>query len=164
MSSTTQENQGQEGTQIQCLLFYLKDEIYAIEALLTSEIVEYSHIAKVPMMASYVKGVTNIRGNIVAVIDLADRFKFGESKIGQKTSIVVLHYTGDDKVSEMGIIIDEVYEVDDISIADLRDVPEFGTKIHKRFISKMAKYKGEYIPILNTQAILNTKELAQAIG
>lgn len=163
MSSNIKENQERVDAQIQYLLFYLKDEVYAIEALLTSEIVEYSHIAKVPMMASYVKGVTNIRGNIVAVVDLADRFKFGESIIGPKSSIIVLHYTGEDKVTEMGIIIDEVYEVDDIPTSDIKDVPEFGTKIHKRFISKMAKYKGEYIPILNTQAILDIKELSQAV-
>jgi purine-binding chemotaxis protein CheW len=63
----------------------------------------------------------------------------------------------------MGIIIDEVYEVDDIPTSDIKDVPEFGTKVNKRFISKMAKYKGEYIPILNTQAILDIKELSQAV-
>lgn len=162
MSFETQESQEPTDAHVQYLLFYLKGEIYAIEALLTSEIVEYSHIAKVPTMASYIKGVTNIRGNIVAVIDIADRFKFGESIIGQKTSIVVLHYSGEDKISEIGIIIDEVYEVEDIPLSDIKDVPEFGTKINKRFISKMAKYRGEYIPILNTQAILNTKELSQA--
>lgn len=148
-------------TTTQYLLFYLKGEIYAIEALKTREIVEYSHITKVPKMNSYVKGVTNIRGNIVPVIDLLDRFSLGVSQINPKSSIVVINYDGEDKVTQLGIIIDEVYEVDDIASSNLKPTPEFGSKIDKRFISNMGKYRGEYIAILDTQTILDTKDLSK---
>jgi purine-binding chemotaxis protein CheW len=144
----------------QYLLFYLKGEIYAIKALSTSEIVEYSHITKVPKMHSYVKGVTNIRGNIVPVVDLLDRFGLGISEIGPKSSIVVINYESEDQVTQLGVIIDEVYEVDDIENSNIRNTPEFGSEIDRKFIVSMGKYRGEYIAILNTQAILNAKELA----
>jgi len=160
VSSEIVETKASSNTQKQYLLFYLKEEIYAIEALRTSEIVEYSHITKVPRMNSYVKGVTNIRGNIVPVVDLLDRFGLGVSEIGPKSSIVVLHYKGEDQVTQLGIIIDEVYEVDDIETSNIKAAPEFGSKIDRKFISNMGKYRGEYIALLDTQAILDTKELS----
>ena len=160
MSSEDIETQKKDSAQSQYLLFYLKGDIYAIKALTTSEIVEYSQITKVPRMNSYVKGVTNIRGNIVPVIDLLDRFGLGSSEIGPKSSIVVIHYKAEDHVTQLGIIIDEVYEVDDIEDENVKGAPEFGSKIDRKFISNMGKYRGEYIAILDTQSILDTKDLS----
>ena len=150
--------------QDQYLLFYVGGDIYAIEALTTSEIVEYSHTTKVPVMPSFVKGVTNIRGNIVPVIDLLDRFGLGKSPINPKTSIVVINYEIQERVIQMGIIIDEVYEVDDIYTQQIKDAPEFGAKIDKRFILRMGKYQGNYLAILNTQTILDVNELSKLVG
>ncbi|MCD4667225.1 MAG: chemotaxis protein CheW [Sulfurimonas sp.] len=146
----------------QHLLFLVGGDLYAIKALKTSEIVEYTQITKVPMMPSFVKGVTNIRGDIVPVIDLLDRLELGVIEIGAKTSIVVIRYeTTDGRWVNLGIIIDEVYEVDDISPNDIKSAPEFGAKFDKKFILNMAKYNGDYISILNTQAILDVKELSE---
>ena len=147
--------------QDQYLLFYVGGDIYAIEALTTSEIVEYSQTTKVPVMPSFVKGVTNIRGNIVPVIDLLDRFGLGKSPINAKTSIVVMNYKIDSRVIQIGIIIDEVYEVDDISSQQVKETPEFGAKIDKRFILRMGKYQGNYLAVLNTQTILDVNELSK---
>ena len=148
----------------QYLLFLVGGVLYAIEALQAQEIVEYSSLTKVPMMQSFVKGVTNIRGNIVPVVDLLDRFSLGSTKIGDKTSIVVTNYKVDDSSVDIGFIIDEVYEVDTISTADLRKAPEFGSKIDSKFILKMGKYQNEYIAILNTDLILDVKELSELAG
>ena len=145
----------------QYLLFLAGGELYAMEALKAQEIVEYTGVTKVPMVNSYVKGVTNIRGNIVPVVDLIDRFKLGQTKISDKTSIVVVNYTVDAKATQIGVMIDEVYEVDNIKSADIRKAPEFGSKIESKFILNMGKYDNKYIPILNTDIILNTNELAQ---
>jgi len=161
--TTIEETQKKIG-QDQYLLFYVGGDIYAIEALTTSEIVEYSHTTKVPVMPSFVKGVTNIRGNIVPVIDLLDRFGLGITPINAKTSIVVINYKIDDRIIQMGVIIDEVYEVDDIHAQQIKDAPEFGAKIDKRFILKMGKYQGNYIAILNTQTILDVNELSKLAG
>jgi len=148
--------------QSQYLFFLVDNDLYAIEALIASEIVEYSHVTKVPLMPTFVKGVTNIRGNIVPVIDMLDRFGLGKTKICDKTSIVVINYKDEDSVEiQMGILIDEVYAVDDIDINDTKHKPEFGTKCDKKFISKMGKYEGKYIAILDTQKILDIQELSE---
>ena len=160
MSSEVLSENENDSAQNQYLLFYLNKEIYAIKALSTSEIVEYSHITKVPKMHSFVRGVTNIRGNIVPVIDLLDRFGLGVSKIGPKSSIVVINYQSEDYINQLGVIIDEVCEVDDIETSNIQSVPEFGSQINRRFIASMGKYRGEYIAILDTQTILNTQDLA----
>ena len=146
--------------QEQYLLFLVGDELYGVEALKAQEIVEYNSLTKVPMMSSAVKGVTNIRGNIVPVVDLKDRFGLGETAIGDKTSIVVVNYIKDDEHIQIGVIIDEVYEVDKILSTDLRNAPEFGSKINSKYILSMGKYENSYIPILNTNTILNLDELS----
>ena len=147
--------------QDQYLLFLVGGVLYGIEALKAQEIVEYNNITKVPMMNSFVKGVTNIRGNIVPVIDLLDRFQLGETKIGDKTSIVVINYQKDEEITPIGIIIDEVYEVDSIESSHLKKSPEFGSKINAKYILHMGKYEKEYIAILNTNTILNISELSK---
>ena len=148
-------------TRHQYLLFLSGGVLYAIEALSAQEIVEYSGVTKVPMMSSYVKGVTNIRGNIVPVIDLIDRFSLGETKVGDKTSIVVVNYEKDDEKTQIGIMIDEVYEVDSIEPSEVKKAPEFGAKIDSKFILCMGKYDNKYIEILNTNTILDISELSK---
>jgi len=144
----------------QFLLFLVGGDLYAIEALKTSEIVEYNQITKVPMVTSCLKGVTNIRGNIVPTIDLLDRFGLGETKVDRKTSIVVINHVYKDSTIQLGVIIDEVFEVDDIDSDNIKEVPEFGSKIDKRFIQQMGKYNGEYIAVLDMKTILNIQELS----
>ena len=147
--------------QNQYLLFLVGGVLYGVEALKAQEIVEYSSITKVPTMKSFVKGVTNIRGNIVPVIDLLDRFGLGQTSIADKTSIVVVNHEKDEGIMSIGIIIDEVYEVDSIDVGDLTKAPEFGSKIDAKYILHMGKYNKEYIAILNTNTILNIGELSQ---
>jgi purine-binding chemotaxis protein CheW len=144
----------------QYLFFIVGGVLYAIEALKAQEIVEYNDVTKVPMMNSYVKGVMNIRGNIVPVVDLLDRFNLGKTELGDKTSVVVVNYKKDEEFTQIGIIIDEVYEVDTIENSNLKKAPEFGSKIEPRFILHMGKYEKEYIAVLNTETILNVDELA----
>ncbi len=147
--------------QVQYLLFLAGGKLFAVEALKAKEIVEYVSVTKVPMMNPYVKGVTNIRGNIVPVIDILERFGTGSITIGDKTSIVVVNYEYEGSDTQIGIMIDEVYEVDSIENADLRKAPEFGSKVNSRFILSMGKYNKEYIAILNTDTILNVDELSR---
>ena len=162
MSRAENEVETKESSpQGQYLLFLVGGVLYGIEALQAQEIVEYNGITKVPKMSSFVKGVTNIRGDIVPVVDLLDRFDLGQTTIGDKTSIVVITHKKDDAVMSIGVIIDEVYEVDSIDAANLTKAPEFGAKINAKFILHMAKYNKEYIAILNTNTILNIDDLSQ---
>ena len=157
----TIENNKLLNTEEQYFLFISNKDIYAIKALEVVEIVEYQNVTKVPMMSNYVKGVTNIRGNIIAVIDLLQRFGLGETEIGSKTSLAILRKKHLDKELKIAIIIDEVYEVDNISNKNIEPTPNFGTKINKIFINSMAKYNNdEYIPILDVNSILEISEIS----
>ena len=147
-------------TSKQYFLFISNKDIYALEALDVIEIVEYQKITKVPMMSNFVKGVTNIRGNIIAIVDLLQRFGLDETQILDKTSLAILRKKHNDKELQIAIIIDEVYEVDNINDKDIESTPEFGTRVDKRFIKSMAKYNNEFIPILDIDTILNLQELS----
>ncbi len=145
----------------QYLLFLVGGVLYGIEALKAQEIVEYSGVTKVPKMLECVRGVTNIRGNIVPVIDLLGRFSLGKTNIGDKTSIIVINCTTNEESTQIGVLIDEVYEVDSIDASHLTKAPEFGSKVDPKFILHMGKYDKEYIAILNTDNILNINELSK---
>jgi len=145
----------------QYFLFISGGDIYAMDALLVAEIVEYQNITKVPMMQSCIKGVTNIRGNITTVVDLLDRFKLGQTQLTPRTSLAIIKKNHFDKIVDIAIIIDEVYEVDYISDDSLQVSPDFGTKINKSFIKNIGRYNEKDIAILNTDLILNISDLAK---
>jgi len=145
----------------QYFLFISNKEIYALEALDVIEIVEYQKITKVPMMSNFVKGVTNIRGNIIAIVDLLQRFGLEETKLLDKTSLAILRKRHNDKELQIAIIIDEVYEVDNINNINIEATPSFGTRVNKRFIQGMAKYNNEFVPILDIDTILDIDEISE---
>jgi len=147
----------------QYLLFLIDDEIYGMSAKKVVEIVEFTPFTKVPNMQSFIKGVTNIRGDIIPLIDLKVRFGFDEIKITKRTSIIVTNVENriKDTIMKIGMIVDEVYEVDDIDEDDIQEAPEFGTKIDKYFIKHMAKYDNKYIYVLDIDHVLNYNELSK---
>lgn len=160
----------QEGEQY--LFFILGEDMYGINSSTVLEMVEYQGLTKVPMMKPYVKGVTNIRGNIISVIDLQGRFGFGSSEISERTSLVIvkkkISKSGSEEGLEseemMAIVVDRVHEVGYISDKDIKSVPAFGTKIPTKYIKDMAMYKNEYIALLNIDTILDYGEISQLGG
>jgi len=155
-NETTNKNNGK-----QYFLFISGGDIYAMDALLVAEIVEYQNITKVPMMQSCIKGVTNVRGNIITVVDLLDRFDLGTTKLTPRTSLAIVKKSHFDKTVDIALIIDEVYEVDYIADESLQLSPDFGTKIDKSFIKNIGRYNKKDIAILNTDNILNIADLAK---
>lgn len=137
----------------QYLFFKAGGDIYAIESNYVSEMVEYQTFTKVPSMPSYVKGVTNIRGNIICVIDLLKRLELGSTKVGKRTSLII--------INEIALIIDEVHEVSTICDEDIKASLDFGFKVKQRFIKNMARYEDGYIAILNCDEILNIEEISK---
>jgi len=140
----------------QYFFFKLSEDIYAIEASSVGEMLTYQEYTKVPMMPPYIKGVTNIRGNIITVIDLLQRLGLGEVNINKKTSFVII-----DKIA---LIIDEVHEVNTIAVEDIKSTLDFGFKIEPRFVKNMAKYHDDYIAILNFDEILKLSEISKIEG
>ena len=107
--------------------------------------------------------MTNIRGDIVPVIDLLERFDMGSTAIGTKTSIIVMKSMLKGVEIQMGVLIDEVYEVDDIKTVDLKDTPPFGSRVDKSFIKNMGHYNKDYIPILDMKTILDIDVLSKEV-
>lgn len=141
------------GDSQQYLFFKLAEDIYAIDADKISEMIEYQPLTKIPLMLPYIKGVTNVRGSIVTVVDLCERFGFGETKLNHKTSLII--------IGNIALVIDEVHDVTSISETDIKESVDFGLKIEKRFIKNMASYNNTHIAILDCEEILQIKEISQ---
>ncbi len=146
----------------QYLTFVLSGEVYALGILNIKEIIDYGHLTEVPMMPAFVRGVINLRGSVVPVVDLMARFGKGSTTIAKRTGIVIVETgeEGDDNQQEIGIIVDAVNEVVDISQQDIEPPPSFGTGIRPNFISGMAKRDGHFIILLNVNRVLSVDEMA----
>lgn len=147
----------QIGDTIQYLFFKLDNEKYAIEASDVQEVVDFKNITRVPNSNECIKGVTNIRGELIAVVDPLMRFCGQETQLSKRTSFVILRVLNKtkEKKHSVAIMVDLVLEVEDIQISNILDVPDFGTKIEKEFIKNIIKYNEEYISVLKIDTILD---------
>lgn len=152
---------GEQGNQY--LSFYIKDEMFAINVFYVKEIIQYTQITRVPMMQSFLVGITNIRGNVISVIDLADRLVLNQSSVDKKTCIITIETMIEGEETEIGIVVDVVDQVYDILEDHRMDAPEFGSKIRKDFISMIAKIDDKFITLLDMDAILNIHELSKIV-
>ncbi len=146
----------------QYLTFYLKGEVFGMEVLYVKEIIEYIIITKVPLMQEFLLGVTNIRGNVISVIDLANRLGIGKSEITKRTSIIITEVSINEEIFNIGLLVDSVNQVVDIEIKNIENSPIFGTKIRKEFIKKMAKIDDKFITIINADEVLAIEEISIA--
>jgi len=146
----------------QYLTFVLAGEVYALGILNIKEIIDYGNLTEVPMMPAFVRGVINLRGSVVPVIDLAARFGKGSTRIAKRTGIVIVEtrVDSDDSRQDIGIIVDAVNEVIDIAQQDIEPPPSFGTGIRPEFINGMAKRNGKFIILLNVDRVLSVDEMA----
>ena len=144
----------------QHLTFIVKNETFAIAVLETKEIIEYASITHVPQMYSYMAGVTNVRGNVIPVIDLSDRLDLGETNEDNRTCIIV-ETTDESETMLVGLIVDTVDQVYPLLPEMRESAPNFGTRIRKDFIQSMAKINDKFITILNLSALLNVEELSK---
>ena len=129
------------------LTFVLADEEYGLEILKVREIFGYMEITAIPQTPPYVKGVINLRGKVIPVIDLRTKFGMEEAEITEHTCIIVVEISNGDKKFQTGIIIDCVSEVLDIASKDIEDAPQFGSSVDTNFILGMGKV-GESVKIL----------------
>jgi purine-binding chemotaxis protein CheW len=144
------------------LTFTLHGESYGIDVLKVREIIRLITITAVPQMPDYVKGVINLRGKIIPVIDLRVRFGFTGVKDTELTCIIVVQVKlPDGKNIQMGLIVDGVEEVVNLAPGDIEETPDFGGKISTEYIIGMAKVKGAVKTLLNIDRVLCADELQQ---
>ena len=137
------------------LTFQLKEEEYGLEILKVREIMGIMDITTVPQTPAYVKGVINLRGQVIPVIDLRLKFGMEEGKYDKRTCIVVVNVDG----LQMGIVVDTVSEVMDIESSDIEATPSFGTKLHTDYILGMGKVQGEVKILLDIGEVLNSEDM-----
>jgi len=144
----------------QFLTFVVNTDIYGIDILSIKEIIDYGNITRVPMVPGFIAGMVNLRGNVVPVIDLAKRFSAEPCQRTKRSSIVIVDLKVNEQSMAIGIIVDEISEVIDISFSEIIPPPEFGTKIRTDFISGMGKVRNQLLILLNIDTILSVEELS----
>ena len=148
---------------LQYLTFYIGDEIFALDLLVIKEIIPYEEITKIPLMQEFILGVINLRGEILPIVDLNKRIELNTKQNLKKSSIIVISIEYEKKKLKIGIVVDIVSKVFSFKNNNLELSPLFGTKIKKKFIKQEAKVDDIFIPILNTENILNIDELSQTL-
>jgi len=145
----------------QYLTFLVGEESFAINILDVKEIIEVNTITRVPMTPNYIRGVINLRGNVVAVIDLAARIGRGVSTLSKRTCIVLVEVEVHDEAQTIGMLVDEVDEILEIPESNIQPPPDFGTDIRTDFIQAMARVGDEFIILLEINRVLSVEELSQ---
>lgn len=153
--ATTAEEEAQ-----QYLTFLLGGEMFAIGILNIKEIIEYGSLTEVPMMPEFIRGVINLRGAVVPVIDLSARFGRKRTDITRRTCIVIIEVETDEEKVDIGVVVDAVSEVLEIAAAEIEPAPSFGAKIRADFIAAMGKVNGKFVIIMNVNNVLSVNELA----
>lgn len=146
--------------QQQYLTFILGNEMFAIGILSIREIIEYGQVTQVPMTPPFIRGVINLRGAVVPVLDLAVRFGRSPRDITRRTCIVIVEVASAKGTQEMGIVVDAVSEVLEIPLAEIEPPPEFGARIRIDFLCGMGKVNGRFVAILNVDRVLSMDEVA----
>lgn len=144
----------------QYLTFILGGEMFAIEITNIKEIIEYGALTTVPMMPEFVRGVINLRGRVVPVIDLAVRFGRTVTETTKRTCNVIVEITAEEETIDIGIVVDAVSEVLEIAPGDIEPPPSFGAKIRADFICGMGKVKNQFVIILDLAKVLSVDEMA----
>lgn len=152
-------NEKQELLQQQYLTFFLADEEYAIGIQRVKEIIEYTPITRVPKVPEWIRGVINLRGNVVPVVDLALRFGLQERPVTKTSCIVVVEVEQDSERTVMGIVADAVNQVIDLSPQDIEEPPAFGTQVRLDYLYGMGKVGQKFALILNLDRVLSATEL-----
>lgn len=138
------------------LTFKLGDENYGLEILGVREIIGLMEITKVPRMPGFVRGVINLRGKVIPVIDLRRKFEMPEVEDTKETCIIVV----DLGEVVMGVVVDEVSEVLDIQNSQIDEAPEFGVSVDTQFILGIGKTEDKVVILLDIRKVLTTDELS----
>jgi len=142
------------------LTFTLANEDYGLEILKVREIIGMMDITAIPQTPSYVKGVINLRGKVIPVIDLRLKFGLPPMEYGERTCIIVVEVKTETVALQMGVVVDTVSEVLNINGGDIEPAPSFGIRVDTKYILGIAKARGTIKILLDIDQVLNPKELA----
>ncbi len=144
---------------IQYLAFKLEEEIFAFDISKVREVLEFNQVTKVPQTPDMMKGVINLRGSVVPVIDLRIKFGMGETEKTVNTVIIIIEIVLDEETTMIGALVDSVKEVMDLDSDHIEPPPNIGTRLNTDFIKGMGKVDDQFIIILDIERIFSTDEL-----
>lgn len=147
----------------QYLTFNIGHEYYGLELSQTREIIEYNGITEVPLMPNFLRGVINLRGEVVPVIDLAVRLGRKPIEVQKRTCIIVVELENNEQNHVLGLLADAVSEVIEMDDENIEDAPSFGANIRADFIQGIAKRDDEFIVLLDANSALSIRELAHLV-
>ncbi len=144
----------------QYLTFKLDDEVFALDISKVREVLDFTTVTKVPRTPEFMRGVINLRGSVVPVVDL--RLKFGMTKTEKtvNTCIIIIEVKVDDETAILGALADSVQEVMDLEPDHIEPAPKIGTKLRTDFINGMGKQNDRFVIILNIDKVFSTEEIA----
>lgn len=145
--------------QQQYLTFLLASEECAISILKVREIIEYETVTTVPKMPEWVRGVINLRGTVVPVVDLTAKFKMEVKPPGKTTCIVIVETQFENQETIVGLIADAVCQVMELSDEDIQQVPDFGTRVNMDYLIGMAQSGRKFALLLDVDKVLTAEEL-----
>ncbi len=143
---------------VQYLSFTLNSEEYGVEILRVQEIRCWEPVSRVPNVPVYEKGVINLRGAIIPIIDLRERFELDEANYTETTAVIILQVHDAEKVRIVGVVIDSVSDVVDIDKRDIQESPDFGSKVSTDYISGLVEVGGKMLTLLDIDKFLSLQE------
>lgn len=144
----------------QYLTFTLGTEVFAMDIRTVREIIQVGPMTTVPLMPGFVRGVINLRGAVVPVIDLQARFGRPQAVIGKKSCIIIFDTLREGERVELGLLVDSVSEVIDIATDSIEPPPNFGAVVRRDFISGMGKVANGFVVILEPDRAFDVNEMA----
>jgi purine-binding chemotaxis protein CheW len=147
----------------QYLTFTLGKDTFAVNIAPIREIIEYPGVTEIPMTSDFLRGVINLRGAVVPVIDLSARFGRGLTAIGRRTCVVIIEIPVENGHHALGILVDGVNEVLDVESSQIENRPEFGMGMRADFVNGLVRIGGRFVIILDVAQVLSGAELAELI-
>lgn len=144
----------------QFLIFSCGEENFGLPIKVVKEIISYSHPTYIPMMPKPVIGVINLRGDVLPVVDLNLRLGREKTIITKRTCILHVELEQENERISIGILVEKVNEVVELSAQDMEDTPDFGLKFRHEFVKKIGKFSNRFVIILDINAILSLEELS----
>jgi len=152
-----------EDTGDKYLTFKVDGKIFGTEIDNINEIIEYSDMTRVPLTPPHIRGVSNLRGNVVPIIDLAVRLGKEPRDITKRSCIIIVEMDDDGEKMNIGFVVDEVDEVLDIHADNIEPAPQFGADISSEFINGMGKLDSGFVVLLLLDEVLSIEGLSQLI-
>lgn len=156
MSAVQSELAVSRDTAMQVLVFDLGEEEYGVDILKVQEIRGYGDVTRIANVPDFIKGVTNLRGSIIPIVDLRIKFKLGEARYDEQTVVVVLNIES----RIVGIVVDAVSDVLSLSADQVKQAPDFGGDVSAEFVQALATVDDRMLILIDIEKMMSSREMA----